>query len=162
MDHTNSDTADFANLTYLVTARGAAESVVFDQAHNRERASWLYRIRKKLADLSILQANWDSYGAQPIGSDTIGFGFQVLTEIWSSGLSDPDISPMSNEGIMFEWIANGCEYVIEIEGPHKITYYFSEEDNDAPTEGPLSQDLTPLISFSKRFVEHTQTYQQIA
>lgn len=162
MDPTNSDTADFANVTYLVTARGAAESVVFGQAHNRERASWLDRISRKLADLSILQANWDSYGARPIGLHTIVFGFQVLTEMWSRGLPDPDISPMSNEGIMFEWIANGCEYVIEIEGPNKITFYYSEEDNGAPTEDSLSQNLAPLLSFSRKFVRYTQNYRQTA
>lgn len=162
MDHTDNDTADFANVTQFMKARDAAASVVFGRADDWELNSWLHRIREKLVSLSNLQANWDSYGAQPIRPDTILFGFQVLREIWSSGLSDPDISPMSNEGIMFEWIANGCEYVIEIEGPYKIQFYYSEEDNGTPTEGPLSQNLAPLLSFSRKFVRYTANYRQTA
>ena len=126
MHPVGSDTADFSNVTELFPTQGKARSVDFDEAfYGRDRNVWLNRVRRKLADLTVLQENWDTYGANPVAPDTVLFGFQVLSEIWLDGLSDPDISPMSNEGIMFEWIRENCEFIIELEGPYKIRYFFN-------------------------------------
>lgn len=114
---------------------------------------WRDAVRSQLTAIAHLPPNWDGYGARPVASDTILFALQVLAEVWMADLPVPDISPMSNEGIMIEWISGEVEFTLEIEGPYTINFLFERFEDEAVEEGSVSRNLAAIDPYLKQLVD---------
>jgi hypothetical protein len=117
------------------------------------KTAWQDAVRVQLCSLNDLPADWDGYGARSIPSDTVLFAFQVLNEIWMARLPVPDISPMSNEGLMIEWHTQRYEFTLEINGPYEMCYLFEDSESEALVEGSVPNNLEELDTFLRRFVD---------
>lgn len=107
------------------------------------RNEWLRRVRKRLSVLAELPSGWDGYGAPKIPAETVLFAAQVLQDIWCRRLDTPDISAMSNSGLMLEIMRNDFELTIEITGPYSTSYIF-ERPGGTEENGLLGSDLSDL------------------
>lgn len=80
-----------------------------------------------LDKLRALKQNWDSYGALPIAERALTIARLIRDH-------PPDISPMSNGGMMLEWFVEGWEIMLEISPEHKARVegdvYFAEISGD--------------------------------
>lgn len=110
------------------------------------RIEWLRRVRLRLSALSDLPTGWDGYGAPKIRIETTLFAAQLLQDIWTSRLEVPDLSAMSNGGLMIECNRNDFELTIEVLGPYATTYLFERPDGQQE-EGKIAADMTPLRGF---------------
>lgn len=154
--------SDGNKIVPLFRSESAREAAGSDDTAS-ERYRWLYAVHRDLVTLIKLKQNWDSYGARPVAQDTLLFATQVLSDIWIRNLSRPFISPMSSEGIMIEWTANNCEFIISIEGPYRIQYFFDCPADGEPEEGELTQlDFSELKAFARDFTNRTTDQRQIA
>ena len=115
------------------------------------RSHWRDAVRSQLSAIANLPPNWDGYGTGPVTSDTILFALQVLGDVWMANLPVPDISPMSNEGIMIEWISEQFEFTLEVEGPYAISFLFEQTEDGAIEEGNVSRNLADIDPYLQRF-----------
>ena len=58
---------------------------------------------RKLAELSQLPADWDSYGAERIAFDVHQEALRFYDMLVAFGAPEPNIIPCSDGGIAFEW-----------------------------------------------------------
>jgi hypothetical protein len=73
---------------------------------------------QRLTELSMLQANWDSYGASPISEKAVDrarrFSSQLVQEFPQAGdISPYTVAPLPNGGVQLEW--RGPQRALEIE-----------------------------------------------
>ena len=73
---------------------------------------------QRLTELSMLQADWDSYGASPISDRAVDrarrFLFHLMQEFPEAGdISPYTVAPLPNGGVQLEW--RGPQKALEIE-----------------------------------------------
>lgn len=129
------------------TRDGSALSSMTDIERIQERDDWMESVRKRLAAIMRLVPGWDGYGAGPPPHETVLFTQQILGDVWLRGLPVPDLSPMSSEGIMIEWITRDFEFTLEINSPNEMTFIFENCRTGHTENGPVSRDLQTLNRF---------------
>ncbi len=77
-------------------------------------SSWLRRAQQKLRELSMLQANWDSYGSRAIEPDALEVAAELLEAVAQFGLFEPQIFPVPGGGLQLEWESAKRELELEI------------------------------------------------
>lgn len=58
---------------------------------------------RELVALSLLEENWDSYGAKPINRSAIVTAIAIVLEHMPDDLPRPSVVPTRDSGIQFEW-----------------------------------------------------------
>lgn len=144
---------DTRHLRLIDGGSGIDDSSMADLGHTNRRSEWFHNVRKKLESVHKLSRDWDGYGAEPISFDTVLFAFQILTEIYSTDLDVPDISPMSNEGIMIEWLVSEVEFTLEVQAPYDVTYIFESNELEEPESGSIAQEFSTLDRFVRSVIE---------
>lgn len=117
------------------------------------RTEWLNSVRKRLAALVDLPQGWDGYGAPKIAAETALFAAQILQDIWKRKLDAPDISAMSNGGLMIEIIRNDFELTIEVNGPYSTSFIFTKPGAVDDENGNVGADLSPLHGFVDEMIQ---------
>lgn len=79
--------------------------------------NWLWSTLDALQRLSVLPANWDSYGGAPISDAAVVGAINTLAQVLSQHSSVPIIVPTSAGGVQLEWHRQGVDLEIEI-GPN--------------------------------------------
>jgi hypothetical protein len=122
----------------------------------------LHSAFQRLAELSTLEANWDSYGADPPTSQAIARANQLLSSIAGS-LTAPGggdarpwfIAPVADGGVQLEWRGRHGAVEVEVGPSGRIGYLLedgpephrrSEEDDDISLEaalGLIARIITP-------------------
>lgn len=115
------------------------------------RAEWLRAVRSRLKVLTDLPVGWDGYNAPKIAIETTLFAMQILQDIWNVRLATPDVSAMSNGGLMIEIARNGYELTVEVRGPYATTYIF-ERPAGGEDAGDIAADMTPLRAFINEMI----------
>ena len=85
---------------------------------------WLSDTLNRLSELSTLQADWDSYGGQPISIRAIAAGLNLLGSILAINAPTPSVVPKSNGGVQFEWHCSGIDFEVAIEPDETVSASF--------------------------------------
>jgi hypothetical protein len=112
-----------AAVAYLTQSRVAA--------HTRRRLNPILRVETELAKQSLnqiaeLEANWDGYGASPVSKMVRMNAWEALRRFEAGG-AIPEITPLPNGTIAFDWYSNGVRGHFEI-GRSKYSMYFTAAD----------------------------------
>lgn len=84
---------------------------------------------KKLEEISKLEKNWNSYGANPIQKEVIEKSKRVLKIIKECKVEQPFISPTGRETIQMEWDKNMFYLEFEIGTEKEIDVFLADESN---------------------------------
>jgi hypothetical protein len=109
------------------------------------QVAWLRDAKRKLAELSSLPPNWDSYGGRPLSPEMHLAAGRLIAQIAEPGLPMPAIVPTSDGSIQLEWHERDIDLELRLRTPS--LYEFSFEDLrgvEASIEEELRYDLTPL------------------
>jgi len=88
----------------------------------------------RVAELQTLEANWDSYGAQPISALATSAARSLLFWIAASDQQELSnkvpffIAPLANGGVQLEWREDGLQLEVEVE-PNSGAYSYLLTDD---------------------------------
>ena len=92
---------------------------------------------KRLAHLSTLGPNWDSYGGEAISAAAISKATELLrtvkymiSEDYLDRVLPYMIAPLSNGGVQVEWRAPGCVLEVEIDPNDRMGYLLIKGEGD--------------------------------
>jgi hypothetical protein len=98
----------------------------------------------KLNELSELSNNWDSYGAlSPSKKSFIG-AMQLANDLFETNTPTPDIFPVPNGNIQFEWSIYGFDLEIEVAGSNSYLTSFENLNSGDEFDEKFTYDLTKL------------------
>ena len=83
----------------------------------------------KLIELSLLENNWDSYGAKSITASALAKADLFLNALQAIQAVEPSIVPTNHSGIALEWHRNGYDIEIEISPEGEVSEIFCEKAN---------------------------------
>lgn len=92
----------------------------------------------RLDELKSLQADWNGYRATPISLAAIEAAKQVATNLWRNGEPAPEIVPMTQGRLQFEWNAGPKSLELEFGEDAQVHYLKFDSDHDLADEGSLS------------------------
>jgi len=99
---------------------------------------------EKISELTELDDNWDSYGAlAPTKNSCIG-SVQLAYELLKERTPIPDVFPVPNGNIQFEWSNFGLDIEIEIESNRKCIVSFEDLETGENWNSEFSFDLSDL------------------
>jgi hypothetical protein len=75
---------------------------------------WLHTVLQELRAVAALGEDWDSYGAGPIRRDVLWYALRLLQSVMDD-FPAPQLTPMSHEGVLLEWLRDGTRLEIENE-----------------------------------------------
>lgn len=88
----------------------------------------LERERQQLRDLAHLDADWDSYGAEPISDASIALANRLMEEIATRYYARPDdLYPLNSGGVQIEWRENATLFAVEIHADVPFHYLLVSE-----------------------------------
>ena len=96
---------------------------------------WLRTVLREIGALADLKEDWDGYGAGPIRTDVFWYVLRLLQSIMDD-FPTPQLTPMSHEGVLLEWLRDGVRLEVEIEdaGKAHVSYENEESGIDASWE----------------------------
>ena len=101
------------------------------------------RVAERLCELSLLEANWDGYGAEPLSPEILAaateFARWMSIETRFAAEQEPTITPMTGGRLQFEWHHGPRSLELEFESPTEIHYL--QWDSEAGLE---NEDVIPL------------------
>lgn len=100
-------------------------------------SSTLRKSQRKIAELSRLSVNWDTYGSCPIQPAAIERALKILSLADRHGFTAPDIFPVPGGGIQLEWQNEKRELELEIL-PDATLEYLTVDENKNMEEDRLS------------------------
>jgi hypothetical protein len=104
---------------------------------------WLRSVLGEIGALVDLRGDWDGYGAGPIRTDVLWYALRLLQSIMDD-FPAPQLTPMSHEGILLEWVGDGVRFEIEIEDAGKAYVSYANEKSRIDTSWEVRADFTSL------------------
>lgn len=102
------------------------------------------QVWEKLEELAQIKDNWDSYGGiSPTKPAMLGSA-QIAYEILQDNTPTPDIFPVPNGHIQFEWSCFNLDIEIEIESRRRCYVTFEDLESGINWEKEFTYDLTEL------------------
>lgn len=99
---------------------------------------------KKLGELAGLEDNWDGHGAKaPSASACVG-ALDLAYGLFVDSTPTPDLFPVPNGNIQFEWSCFGLDLEIEVESNRKCFACFEDIESGENWERAFTFDLTQL------------------
>jgi hypothetical protein len=83
---------------------------------------------QEIGHIADLEENWDGYGAGPIRTDVLWYALRLLQPVMDD-YPAPQLTPMSHEGVLLEWLRDGIRLEIEIENAGEA--YVSSENEES-------------------------------
>jgi hypothetical protein len=97
-----------------------------------------------ISELAKLEYDWDSYGALPPTKDACIGSVQLAYELLKANTPVPDVFPVPNGNIQFEWSCFGYDIEIEIESNRKCQVNFENLESGENWESEFTYDLSSL------------------
>jgi hypothetical protein len=91
---------------------------------------WYDSLNEKVKELEKLPPDWDSYGAPPPDKDTSRFAVDSLLKIVPINCPPPQVVPLSDGGIAFEWHDKGIDLEIRAHPTRKLSYLYASDSNE--------------------------------
>ena len=127
---TATETANLTSQYVGLNSKAESTSEGFHVASRFEIADWYDECAAKISKLKALEHNWDSYGANPVSSDSIYLAKRLL-KIFAGiiGIDCPRItaSPDGHAGYSWEWADYTCELDLEILPDGHLRYSYTNE-----------------------------------
>ena len=108
---------------------------------------WLPPIVSRLKDLLQLDADWDSYGAQPVRPESAKTVVELLYNLMSGDTPIPALIPTPDGHVQLEWHTKGIDLEVDIENPALFHVSYEDEETKEEWEGDLQYDVTRLVTF---------------
>jgi hypothetical protein len=103
---------------------------------------WEIDIFHRLRELSVLEENWDSYGARPLRAEAAIFAMLVLGNAMRPTTPCPQLVPLPDGGVQLEWHEKGIDLELSISAPYRCELW-SKIDGVEKTV-LLIADFTPF------------------
>lgn len=100
---------------------------------------WFSELRKRLAELSVLPKNWDSYGGEPLQPISVSALVSTLIRFDDTIRSRPRISLSHDGGLVCEWASGEFSVDLISSSDGAVTVYFADEVTGEEWEGPLQE-----------------------
>lgn len=110
----------------------------------------------KLSELSEIQENWDSYAARSPSKKALLGSAQIAFQILQENTPTPEVFPVPNGNIQFEWSCLGLDIEIEVESPRKCYVSFEDLDSKINWDKEFTFDLTELSNIISDLTERFQ------
>lgn len=120
----------------------AASSVVNRAEPVRDLEQWQVRAIEKIAALSRLRQNWDSYGSPPVSKRVIDLAVQLI-RLSRVDVPTPRVVPISGGGVHFEWSVGSKSFEFEIRGDMSADFLTCQ--NDAPVNQTPRRSINELL-----------------
>jgi len=105
---------------------------------------------KRLETVSMLAADWDSYGAPAVKRTAVLMAMRLLQLFAESGFDPPQIVPMSNGGIQLEWHWSEADLEIQFTGEADVDA-FIDIHGDTSWEGEFASAPARVMQSLARF-----------
>jgi hypothetical protein len=100
----------------------------------------------RLEQLALLPNDWNGYGACPIDPEVIRAASKFINLLPDDTISAPQIVPMTQGRLQFEWHRGHRTLELELETPTLIHYLKFDEDRGIEEEATLPvDDLARLV-----------------
>ena len=99
---------------------------------------------QQISELSKLDDNWDSYGASAPTKEACIGSVQLAYELLKERTPIPDVFPVPNGNIQFEWSSYGLDIEIEIESNRKCIVSFEDLETGESWDSEYTFDLSDL------------------
>ncbi len=119
----------------------------------RDLAPWVQPVTDRLAKLSALPYNWDSYGARAVSSEAIGNMILVLPFIMRPNTPTPTIVPTSRGYLQAEWHINGVDLEIQVKSSTLILVSFEDRRTGQEWEREVNYDFSELSTAIQRLTD---------
>ncbi|MDO8629058.1 MAG: hypothetical protein Q7R41_01070 [Phycisphaerales bacterium] len=107
--------------------------------------AWLGRVKKRIAELTQLPANWDSYGAVPVDLRIPRLAEDLVEWFAVDGMPPPDVFATSDGGMQIEWHIRRVNIEIEISPTEGTNLYFHDLNGGEPWSRPASPTDLQLV-----------------
>lgn len=101
----------------------------------------LENIKKKVSGFLEFPENWDSYGAARISPDVAFFSINFIESVISAVTPVPQVVPLHNGGIQFEWHENRINFEIAICKPNSCEYWYHDFTTGTEDSGVMTNDF---------------------
>ena len=100
----------------------------------------------KLVELADLDDNWDSYSALSPTKPALLGAYGLAYDLFEEGMPPPDVFPVPNGNIQFEWSCFNIDLEIEVASDRKYHAHFEDLQTGDTWEKEFTFDLTELRS----------------
>lgn len=105
--------------------------------------AWLGIVLQEIGHIADLEENWDGYGAGPIRTDVLWYALRLLQTVMDD-YPAPQLTPMSHEGVLLEWLRDGVRLEIEIENAGEAHVFYENEESGIDASWPVRADFASL------------------
>jgi hypothetical protein len=122
--------------------------------HPRPRRWWT-RACSRLDELLRLPANWDSYDADPLESQTVDSAKGLLECLGSVlDLPEPSVSPTRIGGVLLQWRSGTKEIEVELVSRDAASFAYADDATSEEDEGAVFREepvgLNPVFKYLER------------
>ena len=107
--------------------------------------AWLGRAKKRLKELTQLQANWDSYDAVPVDPRIATLAEDLVEWFAVDRMPPPDLFATSDGGVQIEWHIRRVNIEIDVSPTEGTTIYFQDLNAGEPWSRPASSPDLQLV-----------------
>jgi hypothetical protein len=105
--------------------------------------AWLRTVLQEIRHIADLEENWDGYGAGPIRTDVLWYALRLLQSVMDD-CPAPQLTPMSHEGVLLEWLRDGVRLEIEIENAGAAYISYENEESGIDDSWEVRADFATL------------------
>lgn len=147
MDRTSEPEKIFGS-AFTPTPTKADEVIIRVTPQSRTR---LERAIEQMQGFGVLDAGWDSYGAQLVQPDAVLQALRLLAVVFNvrDDITDPMIVPTSDGGVQLEWDRDGLHLELEVRPSLDVDVYWERPDGET-WEGLLQNNQESLLRFLQR------------
>ena len=118
--------------------------------------AWLEATDASLRELLALPANWDSYGASSIHTESVMAAADLLRAIMRDDSPAPNVVPTPRGFIQLEWHRDGLDLEIEVRSPGKYSAHFQHSLGGETWDEEIDCSLQRLIDCVAKFPKSKQ------
>jgi hypothetical protein len=104
---------------------------------------WLRAVLREIGAIADLKEDWDGYGAGPIRTDVLWYALRLLQSVMDDGPA-PQLTPMSHEGVLLEWLLDGVRLEIEVENAGEAHVSYENEESGVDASWEVRADFASL------------------
>jgi hypothetical protein len=105
---------------------------------------WLRTVLQEIGAIAALEENWDGYGSGRIRTDVLWYALDLLQSVMDD-YPAPQLTPMSHEGVLLEWLRDGLHLEIEIENAGEAYVSYENEESGVDDSWRVRADLSSLL-----------------
>lgn len=108
-------------------------------------------VERRLAEMSELQPNWDSYGGHAPNRETFAYAVAELSSLKGMRVLPPNVGPSGDGQILASWSGGGINVELWFEGPYQETLLVDDERGEIGYAGP-----DPLLIYATQALRTIQ------